>query len=82
MPEILNAIWNHELRLVPLFVSLGIFALLHYLRKLTKIEYTPSYLAIFPLSSLEYQLSQYFDEFYGLAYRSKKRGARKTLIYI
>lgn len=78
MNEILPWVWNYEIRLLPILTGILIFALLHYLRKLTKIEYTPSYFAIFPLSTLEYQLSLYFNEFYGGEYQSRDEGRPKS----
>jgi flagellar biosynthesis protein FlhB len=65
MTTLLNSLWSNEVRLLPMIVALSIFGLLHLLRKLTAVEYTPSYFAVFPVSLINYQLSEYLGEFYG-----------------
>ena len=61
----IRSIWNYEVRFMPVILGLFIFGLLHLLRRLTRVEYTPSYFAVFPLSMLDRQLLLYFNEFYG-----------------
>jgi hypothetical protein len=61
-------VWNYQVRLVPLLMSLALFGVFHLLRKLTRVEYAPSYFAVFPLSKLDFQLSKYFGEYYGGEY--------------
>lgn len=74
----LSLFWNYEVRIFPLILGLAIFSILHVLRRITKIEYTPSYFAIFPLSMLDYQLSLYFQEFYGAEYLSREKGRKRS----
>jgi hypothetical protein len=78
MTETIISWWMYEARLLPVLLALSIFSTLHILRKLTKVEYTPSYFAIFPISMLEPQLSAYFDEFYSGEYLSVKEGRKKN----
>lgn len=73
-------LWNFQVRVVPLLLGLAVFGFLHLLRRITKIEYTPSYFAVFPLSLLDYQLSEYFGEFFCGEYKdATKRGFNKKL---
>ena len=73
-----TSIWNYEVRLAPLLLGLSIFSVVHLIRKLSKIEYTPSYFAIFALSLLDHQLSLYFGEFYGGEYFSIEKGRKRN----
>jgi hypothetical protein len=61
---------------MPIILGLLIFVLLHVFRRLSRVEYTPSYFAIFPLSMLDHQLSLYFGEFYGGEYLSMEKGRK------
>lgn len=83
MNAAIQFIWAYEVRLVPILAALSIFTLLHFLRRVTKVEYTPSYFALFPLSTIEYQLSDYFDEFWSGEYKSIQKGRKpNTPLYI
>lgn len=76
--EIITSWWTYEVRLLPMLLAMGIFSGIHLLRKITKIEYTPSYFAIFPLSMLEGQLAAYFEESMTGEYLSMKAGREKN----
>lgn len=76
--ELIISWWTYEVRLLPMLLALGFFSGFQVLRKLTKIEYTPSYFAIFPLSRLEGQLASYFEEFMTGEYLSIEEGRRKN----
>lgn len=70
--------------MIPVLCAFGIFSGIQLFRKLTKLEYTPSYFAVFPLSMLERQLAEYFGEDRFGMYQSIKNGGRKknTRLYI
>lgn len=74
--EIISSWWTYEVRLLPMLLALGIFTGIHLLRKITKIEYTPSYFAVFPFSMLEGQLAHYFGEYMTGEYLSIKDGRK------
>jgi hypothetical protein len=78
MAETIVSLWMYEARVFPMVLGLSIFSGLHLLRRITKMAYTPSYFAIFPLSMLDGQLSDYFEEFYTGVYVSVKEGRKKN----
>jgi hypothetical protein len=60
----LRTIWEYQIQLLPLLISLLIVELPNFLRKLKKFYYIPIYFPIFPFRELNPKLSYYLGEDY------------------
>jgi hypothetical protein len=58
--ELLQRFWSTEVRMGPILVGIGIFALLKVLRRWSQFQYVPSYFIFYPSAALERDVSRLY----------------------
>lgn len=69
--ETVKSIWNFELQIIPVIISILIVEIPNWIRRAKKLYYIPIYFSIFPLRELNPNLSYYLGEDYFIGYGSR-----------
>jgi hypothetical protein len=79
----LNLLWNYKIQLVPVLIAFGIFEMLCWLRRITKLHYIPLYF-VCPFDSVNKAMAEYYgdDHFVGKGFSLSEEDGDRIRIEI